>query len=188
MSDLHTLSDAWPQLSGAAKFGLLAWTAVAVLAARGLLGRLNAPTWVRGIGLVLSLPVCGLAAWWLRGTFGDLALLSLAALAVAVWRALARPSPTMSLGMSQRPKHSTLTFTVAATVALLGWLLYANLLGLGAVDLYAWGDVDEPQARQALLNTVGHANLWALVLDPFAVLAATSVALRGGLAARRQRG
>lgn len=187
MSDLLTLSAAWPQLSGSAQFSLLAWTAVALLAALGLLGRLNVPTWARGIGVVLSLPLCLLAAWWLRGTFGDLALLSLAALAVALRRALARPASSLSLGMSQRSKRSTLTVFLAAMVALLGWMLYANLLGLGAVDLYAWGDVDEPQARQALLNTVGHANLWALVLDPFAVLAATGMALRGGLAAHRQR-
>ncbi|WP_396268352.1 hypothetical protein [Ideonella sp.] len=188
MSDFSSLGAAWPHLNGAAQFSLLAWTAVALLVVHGLLGRLNVTAWARGIALALSLPLCVLAAWWLRGTFGDLALLSLAALAVAVWRALARPTSAMSLGMSQRPKRSTLTIVLAAMVALLGWVLYANLLGLGAVDLYAWGDVDEPQARQALLNTVGHANLWALVLDPFAVLAATSMALRGGLAAHRQRG
>lgn len=188
MSDLSTLSAAWPHLNGAAQFGLLAWTAVALLAARGLLGRLNVPTWALGIGLVLSLPLCALAAWWLRGTFGDLGLLSLAALAVAAWRALARPAPSLSLGMSQRPKLSTPTLVFAAVVALVGWALYATLLGLGAADLYAWGRVEHPQTRQALINAVGHANLWALVLDPFAVLAATAIALKGGLAARRREG
>jgi hypothetical protein len=185
MSDLSTLGAAWPHLNGAAQFSLLAWAAVALLTAHRLLGRLNVPVWVRGIALVLTLPLCLLAAWWLRGTFGDLGLLSLAALALAVWQALARPASSLSLGMSQRPKRSTPTLVLAAAVALLGWALYANLLGLGAVDLYAWGDVEHPQTRQVLINAVGHANLWALVLDPFAVLAATAIALKGGLAARR---
>lgn len=188
MSDLSTLISAWPQLSGAAQFSLFAWAAVALLTAHRLLGRLNVPVWVRGIVMVLTLPLCLLAAWWLRGTFGDLGLLSLAALALAAWRALARPAPSLSLGMSQRPQHSTFTVICAAIVALAGWALYANLLGLGAIDLYAGGDVEHAAMRQALIHAVGHANLWALVLDPFAVLAATGVALKGGFAARRTWG